>query len=88
MLLLISYDLSKPGRDYSTLHQAIQRVGTWWHCLESVWIVETNRQAIDVRDEIKKYIDANDKLVVLRVGGGWGTYNLDNDCNRWLETRM
>ena len=88
MLLLISYDLRKPGRDYSSLHQAIKNVGNWWHCLESVWIVETSRAAIVVRDELMRHMDTNDKLAVLRTAGDWGTYNLDKDCNQWLQERM
>lgn len=41
MVYLITYDLKKPGQDYSNVHDAIKSCGTWWHYLESTWLVDS-----------------------------------------------
>ena len=86
---MISYDLRKPGRDYSELFAAIKAVGaTWWHCLESVWIVKTSLTSAQVRDRLKPHVDANDKVLVASLSGDWGTLGLDKNCNDWLHENL
>lgn len=85
---LISYDLSKPGRDYERLFEAIKGLGTWWHCLESVWIVKTDLSCAQVRDYLVKHIDSNDKLAVFGLDGSWATQGLEQNCNDWLRNNM
>lgn len=63
---LISYDLISPGKEYKNLHDAIKGLSTtWWHCLESVWIIKTSSGAVAIRDSLSKHIDQNDKLLVV-----------------------
>lgn len=85
---LISYDLSKPGRNYDDLYEAIKALGTWWHCLESVWIVETGKTCGQVRDELSPHLDSNDKLAVFTLQGGWATTGMSKDCNDWLHNNL
>lgn len=85
---LISYDLVAPERDYTELFEAIEEIGNSWHCLESVWIVITELTAGQVRDRLKAHIDANDKLAVFTLAGGWATYRLPATCNDWLKDNM
>ena len=42
-LYTISYDLKKPDRDYSGLYEAIKSFESWWHYLESTWIIKTEK---------------------------------------------
>ena len=42
---MIGYDLNRPGQDYPALIDAIKRLGTWWHHLDSTWIVVTDQKA-------------------------------------------
>lgn len=85
---LITYDLSKPGQDYSDLHDAIKGIGTWWHCLESTWIVITDATPAQVRDHLTGYLDADDSLVVFNLSGGWASYNLSEECADWLQSNI
>lgn len=82
---LISYDLITPGRDYTNLHEAIKKLGAWWHCVESVWIVDTQTSTSSIRDTLSKHIDANDKLLVVQLQGTWATMHLSEECNKWLR---
>ena len=80
---IVSYDLRKPGRDYSSLYDALRR---YPHChgLESVWFIESDSAAVDIRDHLWARMDDNDKLFVGHLSGNWGSYNVP--CVEWLNS--
>lgn len=84
----INYDLYDPGQDYNDLHEAIKDYGTWWHHLESTWIVNTSSSASDIRDDLKGHIDSNDELLVTRLSGGWASTGIDDDGADWLHDHL
>ena len=87
--ILVTYDLRQPGRDYTKLFDAIKASGTtYWHCLDSVWIIITASALPTVRDYLKEFIDVNDDLVVLGLNGNWATYGLSDECNNWLRNSL
>lgn len=86
---LISYDLHNPGRDYTPLHDAIKALADgWWHHLESVWLINTSKNAGAIRDTLKQKLDANDELFVISLGGNWATYNIPDAGNKWLHENL
>jgi hypothetical protein len=85
---LITYDLVSPGRDYSKLHDAIKNLGSWWHCIESTWIVDTLASTSSIRDTLTAHIDGNDKLLVVQLQGNWASMHLSDDCNRWMKEHV
>jgi hypothetical protein len=85
---LITYDLLAPGRDYSSLHLAIKELGSWWHCVESTWIVDSALPPSTIRDILRAHLDANDKLVVLQLEGHWASQHLNENCNNWLREHV
>jgi hypothetical protein len=85
---LITYDLISPGQDYTDLHEAIKSFGSWWHCLESTWIVDTGSSTGSIRDTLKQHIDANDKLLVAQLESHWASMHLTDDCNKWLKEHV
>ena len=85
---IISYDLDKPNRNYDDLYEAIKNLGSWWHCLESVWIVDSSKSTSEIRDELKSQLDSGDKLAVFKLSGAWATSNLSDDCNEWLRNHL
>ena len=83
----ISYDLSKPGRDYSGLHEAIKSFGGWWHYLDSTWIVITNESPQQIWNQLSNHIDKNDSLLVIEVLDnvqGW----LPKDAWDWIHENV
>lgn len=71
---LVTYDLKKPGQDYTHVHEAIKNCGAWWHYLESTWLVDTYLTAQQVADRVKLPMDNNDNLLVIEVlnnKAGW-----------------
>lgn len=68
----ISYDLRQPGRNYSTLYDAIKDLagnGNWQHPLESVWVISVpdTTTANKIFETIQNQIDNNDSVLVFEV---------------------
>jgi hypothetical protein len=86
--LLIGYDLHRPGRNYESLIAAIKESGTWWHQLDSTWIVRTHRDASQMRDYLKAHIDANDSLLVIDVtNDDWAGF-MTTEAGDWLRQHL
>jgi len=84
--ILIGYDLKKTGQDYTTLIEQIKKLGSWWHCLDSTWMVRCTYTAVQVRDHLKQYVDGNDKLLVVNItGDNWAAYGFKDECATWLQ---
>lgn len=50
MVYSISYDLHFAKSEYNDLYDGIKAYGVWWHQTESVWFVNTEKSAKEVRD--------------------------------------
>lgn len=85
--LIIGYDLNRPRGEsaYPDLINAIKELGTWWHHLDSTWIVVTNRSAVQVRDALQRFIDSNDELLVARLSGEAAWNGFDQNGAQWLH---
>ena len=86
MVLLITYDLRRPGQQYATLYEEIKKAGTWWHHLESTWIIETELTPRQWYDRLVPHIDSNDNLIVFEITRnyfGWAP----KDAWDWLAGR-
>jgi hypothetical protein len=65
---LVSYDLDKPGQDYSRLISEIERLGGV-RVLYSEWLLRSNANAEQLRDHLWAFIDSNDMLLVVTLTG-------------------
>lgn len=65
---LVTYDLKKPGKDYSTLIEKIKKY-TYSKVCESAWIVKTSDSASSIRDNLSSCMDTNDRLFVGELSG-------------------
>ena len=87
MLLLVSYDLKIPGRDYNKLYETLKSASAWWHYLESTWILYTNESVAIWGDRIRATIDTNDNFIVVDITGkapnGW----LPQKAWEWITER-
>jgi hypothetical protein len=88
--ILIAYDVHPAtGPVYDNLVQAIQLMGAWWHHLETVWIVRSEKTPEEIRDILKVYLGADDQLLVLDISGdraGW--VGVSDAGSRWLEDNI
>ena len=65
---IISYDLMKPKQNYEELYVALKTYKYWGRLTESTWAIVTAKTHVEVRDELRKHIDENDRLIVIRSG--------------------
>lgn len=65
---LITYDLKKPGQNYSQLYDAIKALGPWWHYMSSTWIIKSDIfTANDISHRLIPYIDRVDNLLIVKI---------------------
>jgi hypothetical protein len=86
VILLITYDLKRPGQTYPALYAEIKKAGTWWHHLESTWIIETPGTPRQWYDVLSRHVDANDSLLVVEITSNyWG--QVPKEAWDWLASR-
>lgn len=84
--ILIAYDLNQPGRDYARLIERIKQLGTWCHPVESVWIVVCSATALEVRDDLLRFVDHSSKLLVLDATVGQVAWSgMAPEVTAWLN---
>jgi hypothetical protein len=73
----ISYDLDRPGQNYTRLIARLQQHGAK-RILMSQWALKTTWSAIELRNDLQANggIDGNDRLVITEVNSNWASYNL------------
>lgn len=88
--ILIGYDLNKTGKDYTSLIDGIKKAfPTYWHCLDSTWIVVTDSTPPQVRDYLRQFLDANDELFVVDITGKPAAWvGFDKQCSDWLTNNL
>lgn len=87
--ILVSYDLRAPGKDYARLWEHLQSYQDYIKPLESFWLLRTSYSAEQVRNTVKQYIDANDRLIVINVtsdAAAW--FNLSDKHSQWIKDNL
>jgi hypothetical protein len=80
---------SVEGRRYNQLFAALEAIGSgYWDCLESTWLVITDRTAAEIRDELQQHLQDDDRLLVLRYGEGAAWLGFEYECETWLKDNL
>lgn len=83
---MIGYDLNKSGKDYDGLIAEIKSIsGTWWHHLDSTWLVVTDLTAVQVRDRLAPHLDSDDELLVAKVCAPAAWKGFNESGSDWLH---
>ena len=83
----VSYDLNKSGQNYTALYEELKKSSSWWHYLDSTWLILTSETVTQLTDRIRKNIDDNDSLLVIKVVrdyGGW----LNQEAWDWINANV
>jgi hypothetical protein len=66
--ILIACDIhSEQPSGRNDLAEAIQSLGAWWHHLETVWIVRSDKTPSEIRDKLACQIGADDQIFVADI---------------------
>ena len=80
MILSISYDLRKPGRNYDDLYETIKSASSWAHAMDSLWFISTGESAEKWSNRLRQVMDQNDWLFVVDITG--------QSCNGWMKKEI
>jgi hypothetical protein len=69
MVYLITYDLNKEGKDYNELYDKIKSLGSWFHPLESVWLLRPSfiNDVNTIAEQLRTTMDINDHVFVVEI---------------------
>jgi hypothetical protein len=73
-IFVVTYELNQKNKDYSGFYKELQKTKTWWHHLESTWLLWTDETAKEIFDRLIPYIDNKDYLLIIEAGRdryGW-----------------
>lgn len=85
-VLLVTYDLNRPGKDYSNLLSAIKKF-SWARLSESSYAVATSLSPQAVFDRLRPYLDTNDHLYVINLVRPYAGFG-PKEVNDWLEQHL
>ena len=87
---MIGYDLHPSSAEaYDKLYAALEAVGSgYWDCLESTWLVITEKTPAQIMDELKQHLKEDDRLLVMRYGEGAAWHGFKDECRIWLEDKL
>jgi hypothetical protein len=83
----VSYDLNKAGKDYKGLHDELKRTESWYHLLDSTWLLYTSESASQIWDRLSPHIDTDDHILIIQVVNnyyGW----LPQDAWNWITAKF
>lgn len=88
-MMLIGYDLNTPDGDYDGLLDALEGFGAYWHCLDTLWLVETRMTITQVRDSLWMHMKRGDEVLVLDVTGAPASWiGFSQECGDWLKDNL
>ncbi len=85
-LFVINYDL-RNKRDYQPLYDEMVRLDAF-KTLESVYLVELEHTASEVRDHFKEFIDDDDGLLVIEFQKRPAAFKCKPGTKKWIETHF
>ncbi len=89
MVYLVTYDLNKPGKDYSTLYAAIRRYDFIRdNGLDSVWFVSTSWTAAQIYEHLRLYLDVGDRILITQMTSGTHQGWMHKDIWNWINARL
>jgi len=82
---LITYDLKNKSHNYNDLYLSIKSLGSWWHYLDSTWIIKTNLNSAQIWNFLGRHITTVDHMLIVKIEPndkfGW----LPQDAWNWLN---
>ena len=85
-VLLITYDLNKPGKDYNGLLGAIRSYG-YAKLSESSYAIKTEKSAQTIFSYLKQFIDDNDNMYIINLKKPYAGYG-PKAVNDWLDKNL
>jgi hypothetical protein len=88
MLHWIAYDLDQPGRDYKDLISRLNELDAV-RILKSDWLLENTASPEAVRNDLQRFLDNNDRIMVSEVynNAAWSNLLASGDTVKAMYAR-
>jgi hypothetical protein len=83
-VLIISYDLKNPGRNYEPLIQRIKQLGPWARLGGSAYLISTANSVVQVRDFLWQVMDSSDSIYVGVAPAPAAWHGMPDDVGKWI----
>lgn len=84
---LITYTLKTPGWNYTGFFTALQSLGTWWHYLDSTWIIKNSIYTPQQMHAILgPHLSRNDFILIVEIVPGNKNGWLPPEAWRWIDS--
>ena len=87
-VLIISYDLTKPGQHYEPLIKRIKELGGWARLGGSSYLVSTEYTPVQVRDYLWQVMDKSDKIFVGTCPAPAAWHGMPQDVSDWILNNL
>lgn len=87
-VLIITYDLIAPDKNYESLLKRIKSHGQWSRLGGSSYLIYTAKSPEEVRNYLMEVLDSNDQLFVGVAPAPSAWYNLPPDVAQWIHDRQ
>jgi len=84
---LVSYDIEKQS-DRNKLLERIRSYGACCSVFDSSWLMTTDQNTAQIRNDLVKSINRHDRLLVTRLQGEAAWRNLENELSQWLKNQL
>ena len=89
MVYLITYDLNKPGKDYTSLYLALRQYQFIRDTgLDSVWFVSTQLTPGQIYEHLRHHLDISDRIFITQIQGGTHQGWMNADVWAWINARI
>ena len=82
-ILLVTYDLDKPGQDYNGFHAVIKK-HAYTELSESSYAIQTNETPEQVYNQLSPHMDKNDHVYIITLSAPYYGYG-PQATNDWLS---
>jgi hypothetical protein len=88
MLHWIAYDLDKPGQDYTDLIARLKELNAV-RILKSDWLLENSASPEAIRNDLQRFMDSNDRIMVSEVynNAAWRNLLANGDTVKAMYAR-
>lgn len=83
-VLIVSYDLVNPGKNYEALLKKIKSYQSWARLGGSAYLILTDATVVAVRDALAALLDTNDKIYVGTAAAPAAWKGMPDEVSKWI----
>ncbi len=89
MVFLVTYDLNKPGKDYSRLYASLRQYDYIRDpVLDSAWFVSTSWSSAQIYEHLRHSMDRSDRLFITQIQAGGHSGWMHKNVWAWINARL